>query len=127
MALIGANSRINNYTTKLIPARVAEDLTAKMPDMVAAITTVFNQLVDIEDRVRGILAGEAVWSVDYPKYYAFARQVFSMQRHLGGGNALILEVALCQSKWTARGCVGTVLDRIREDLFSIPATIPSGS
>jgi hypothetical protein len=84
-------------------------------------------MVDIEDRVRSILGGELVWSVDDPKYQAFARQVFSMQRHLGGGKGLILEVGLSQSKWTARGNESTILDRIREDLFSIPASVPPDS
>jgi hypothetical protein len=128
MATKSANSRINNYTTKLIPARVAEDFTAKMPTMVSAETTQINQMTDIEDRVRGILATEAVISMAYPKYYAFSKEVYGLQRHLEGGNALITEVALCEAKWTARGCTSAVLDTIRTSVFAIPAPLPpSGS
>ena len=126
MARKSANSRINNYTTKLIPARVAEDFTSKMPTMVSGETTQINQLTDIEDRVRGILATEPVISMDYPKYYAFTKEVYGLQRRLEGGNALITEVALCQAKWTARGCTGTVLDTIRNSVFAIPAPVPPG-
>jgi len=126
MALKSSGDRLANYNSKLIPARVAEDLTAKKASMVAVEAVIFNQMTDIEDRTRGVLSSETTLSVDYPKYYCFAKQVWKLQRKLGGGTALMDEVALVLAKWQARGCTNAILTKIRNDIFAISAPTPPG-
>jgi hypothetical protein len=121
MALVGANERIQNYSDKLIPVRVQEDLTTKKPSMVALVTVIFNEQSTIEDRVKGVLSGEAVNSISYPWYHAFSREVWKAQRRFGGGTALVNEVALLVYKWKTRGMTEAILDKIRDEVFAIPA------
>ena len=121
MPLHGPGERITKYTEKLIPARVAEDLTTMKPAMVASETVIFNELASVEDRVKGILSGEAVNSILYPAYMAFAKEVWAKERNFGGGTALINEVSLMVYKWKTRGLSEPVLDKIRTEVFGLPA------
>ena len=121
MALTGVNERIQNYSDKLIPARVAEDLTTKKPAMVSMETVIFNELVTIEDRVKGVLSGETENTIFYPWFHDFSREVWKAQRRFGGGTALVNEVALLVYKWKTRGLTEAVLTKIRDEVFAIPA------
>ena len=121
MSMTSVEDRIRRYTERLIPDRVKEDFATQKPVMVAKVTEIFNLLVTIEDRVKGILSGEAVITVDYPKYHAFSKEIFKLQRRFGGGSGLNEEVALLVAKWKARGCLEPVLNKIRDEVFSIPA------
>ncbi len=109
------------YDAKLIPENVEARLTAHKAAMVATETVIFTELCTIEDLVKGILSGEAVNSIFYPWYHAFARQVWKLQRRFGGGTALINEVALAVYVWKTRGLTEAVLDKIRDEVFNIPA------
>jgi hypothetical protein len=124
MPLHGPGERISNYQDKTIATRVAEDFVKKLPNMIAMETVVFNDLCTIEDRVKGILAGEAVVTCDYPKYHTFSRQIYKLQKRFLGGAGMEGEVALLVARWKARGCTEGVLNRIRDEGFSIPAPAP---
>jgi hypothetical protein len=117
-------TRIDNYTYRLNPTRIMEDITAKKPDMVAQETTIFSELQAIEEHVRGVLSGETAASIQYPFYQAFAKEVWKVHRHYGGGNVVIDEVALLVSKWKTRGLTESVLNKIRDEVFGIPAPTP---
>lgn len=121
MPELGPNERINNYIYGVNLDRIKEDFTAKKPTMVATVTVIFNELATIEDRVKGVLSGEAVNSIFYPWYHAFSREVWKAQRRFGGGTALVNEVALLVYKWKTRGLTEAVLDKVRNEVFAIPA------
>jgi len=118
-------TRIENYSAKVIPQRVMEDFTTKKPDMITQETAVFHQLEDVEAHVRGILGGETGVSViQYPFYQAFAKEVWKVHMHYGGGNTVINEVALLVEKWKARGLTEATLNKVRDEVFGIPAPTP---
>lgn len=124
MALIGANQRIANYTYGLNPTRIGEDLTELKPVMLTNFGTSARLTVEIHNKVRGVLAGEEVPGIDYSKYLAFAVQVWSSQRKLGGGTALTTRVAAVIAYWTNLGLTQSVLEKIRDEVFAIPAPAP---
>jgi hypothetical protein len=115
------DDRIRKYTLGVNPTRVMEDLTAQKPTMVSKATERATELSTIEDRVKATLAGENVITSDYPKYHAFARQIYKLQRRFGGGTGLMDEVALLLAKWKARGCIEAVLIKVRNEVFAIAA------
>jgi len=116
-------TRIENYS-RLNPTRVMEDFTAKKPDMITQETAIFAELEGIEEHVRGILSGETASTIQYPFYQAFAKEVWKLHRHYGGGNPVIDEVALLVYKWKTRGLTEAVLNKIRDEVFAIPAPTP---
>jgi len=118
-------TRIDNYNVGVIPERVKEDFTTKKPDMLTQETSIFHQLEDVEAHVRGILGGETNVSViQYPFYQAFAKEAWKVHVHYGGGNVVINEVALLVAKWKDRGLTEATLNKIRDEVFGLPAPTP---
>ena len=120
----GAVKRVAMYKAKLQPERVKQDLEARRQEMIDAQELAISDLATMEDRVRGVLADQPVLVMDYLKYHNFSREVFRVQKNLGGGYALRLEVALLVAKYVARKCQESVLVKIRNDVFAIAAPPP---
>jgi hypothetical protein len=104
------------YNLKLVPANVAADLTAQLPDMQASYAVSATSLYTLENNVKGALQGlepgVTIESVEYPFYYAFAKRIFRMKRRFPGGHILALEVDRLKTIWTARGLNTTALAAI---------------
>lgn len=124
MAIRTLDDRIAKYAYAVNPVRVGEDFAAKKTQMVNNMTMALAELSVLEERVKGILSGEAVLTVDYTKYHSFAREVWKKQKRFGGGSGLVDETAVLLAKWKARGCTEAVLDKLRNEIFAIPA--PAG-
>ena len=114
-------TRIEKFIGKWTGNRCKEVVDLLKPSVDAEMALIQAQLIDLEARARAVLAGEAVVTSDYPKYHTFVRQIFSLQRHFGGGSGLIEEVALLVAKFKARGCLEPVLNKLRDEIFAIPA------
>jgi hypothetical protein len=112
--------RLESYVLKLDPERVKQDLEKRRSGMLARQQEAIVALAEVEARVKAILASEDVPTIAYIYYYDFARQTFRLQRRLGGGNGLSKEVSLLIYKWKERTLQQSVLERIRDEVFSIP-------
>ena len=116
------NQRFANYVYGMNLARIMEDLTVKRPDMITAMKQRINDLYQIEQVVKGVLASEdAATVIQVPFYHAFAREIYAKQRTHIGGAQLNNDVALLLAKWKGRGLTEAVLIRVRNEVFSIPA------
>ena len=111
--------RLESYVLKLDPERVKQDLEKRRSGMLARQQEAISALTDVEARVKAILAGEDVPTILYVYYYDFARETFRVQRRMGGGNGLSKEVTLLIYKWKERTLQESVLERIRDEVFSI--------
>jgi hypothetical protein len=112
-------SRSRRYRERLNPERIKEDLEHKKDQMIAEQARTAARLAEIENLVRGVLGDEEVISIDYVKYYNFAREVYKCQERLSGGYALRQEVQILVDKWVARNAVKRILEKIRNEVFSI--------
>lgn len=118
---ISETRMLQRYDHRLDPERITEDLTANKPTMVALMTVVTNEMVTIEDRIKGVLSGEAVAVTDHYKYLAFGRVLYRMQRRYGGGTGLSNIVEFTKNTYVNdHGCTESVLERIRDEVFAIP-------
>jgi hypothetical protein len=116
------NQRLANYIHGVNPERIKEDFVAKKPDMVSRMTQRINDLYQIEQVVKGVLASEdAVTVIQVAYYHDFAREIYAKQRTHIGGAQLNNDVALLLAKWKGRGLTEAVLIRVRNEVFSIPA------
>jgi hypothetical protein len=113
--------RLNNYTYGVNPMRIMEDVTAKKPSMVAQVTVRFADLYQIEQLVKGVLATEAASAIQSPFFQDFAREVYAKRRTFPGGAQLNGEIALLLAKWKGRGLTESILIKVRDAVFSIPA------
>jgi len=111
--------RLESYVLKLDPERVKQDLEKRRSGMLARQQEAISALTDVEARVKAILASEDVPTILYVYYYDFARETFRVQRRMGGGNGLSKEVTLLIYKWKERTLQESVLERIRDEVFSI--------
>jgi hypothetical protein len=117
---VSPTDRIERYSNKMIPERIKEDFTTAKPGMVSKETAIFASQAAIEEQVKALLGDTATASILYPWYYAYAKQIDRLHRHLSG-TALVNEVALAVAKWKARGLVEANLIEIRDVVFGIPA------
>jgi hypothetical protein len=105
----------------MIPERIKEDFERKRDEMVADMQRTTLELAEFENKVRGVLGDEPVPAMDYLKYYNFMREVYKAKNRYSGGYALTTEVQILVDKWVARQAIKRILEKIRDELFSIPA------
>jgi hypothetical protein len=109
-----------NWNDKVIPARIQEDFTARLPSMLPRYQNWAVYQAMVVNKVKAILATTSACVTDVQKYCAFAMKVSSLaRRHVG--IQLNDEVALELAKWKARGCIEAALINIRDAVFGIPA------
>lgn len=95
--------------------------TNRRDEKIAAQAAATNELGELEDRVKGVLSNEPVKTMDYLKYHNFAHTVLARRKRYPGGYALFGEVQMLIDEYTARDCIESVLEKIRDDVFAIQA------
>ena len=73
---------------------------------------------ELEARVRDVLVGAEVPSIQYPFYFAFARRLDRLSR-ICSGESLRLEAQAYLAYWAARGFVEAVLKAVCLDALDI--------
>lgn len=99
------SDRMSNYTAKLIPARVAEDLTTKRAQMLSNMGLVIDEQIAVEQLTHGYL-GTLVPGIDTTLavwYLAAAKQMWKASRHWTGGGVFDTEMAVIIAHWVERG------------------------
>jgi hypothetical protein len=109
-----------NWTAKLIPTRVQEDFTARMPSMSNRYTNWAVYQANLIAEVKAILAAGSEPLTSEHFYCAFAMELASLQKKHKGAQ-LIDETALRLAKWKARGLTEQTLIDIRDNVFGIAA------
>ncbi len=118
----GPNERTANYTDKLVPAYIKDYLVANKDGMSFRVGVAIDKRAQIETRTKAVLGGENVNSILYAAYIAFSLEVWKaiVVGHLSG-TAAVNEVALLVYKSKTRGLTEAILDKVRDEVFAIPA------
>lgn len=116
--------RLQKFTAKYQPTRLQALAEAMKPDMLEKVEAMATWAVDYEERTRAVLRGETAIVTTWGFYLAFSRQIAALVNKGIEGNLLIEEVATRLASWKARGLSEPILDKIRNDVWSIPA--PAG-
>jgi len=118
--------RIDNYTSKLIPARVAEDFTNKKPSMVTKLSISWVQFIyPMLIALPALLAAETTppKRAQVGSYFAFMQECAAAKRR--HPDATVLEdYAEIEAKWVTRGLTADICDDILTDILG--ATPHSG-
>jgi len=79
-----AANRASKYDAKMVGDVVKNRIDAQRDSMVAQETTVFGNLVNMEEAVKTLLEGHAISVTLIPSYLAFARQCYKIHsKHAG--------------------------------------------
>ena len=107
-------TRIENYTNKLVPARVAEDFTNKKPSMVSKLSITWVQYIyPMLIALPALLAGQAplLLRAQVGSYFAFMQECAAAKRM--HPDATVLEdYAEIEAKWVTRGLTSDICDQI---------------
>ena len=83
----------------------------------------FQMLADMEGAVKQVLNMEGISVANTASFLAFSRQLWKADQTYKG-DTLAREAALLISKWSGRGLTQSVLEKIRSQVFNVPA--PAG-
>ena len=113
-----AYKRIRKYEKKINPEVIKTHFEEQKPAMVEQVSSIFTEIVSVEEAAKTILDAEGVSIALYPMYLSYVREIWRLQRKFGG-NVLFNYVRETDKKWTGRALSATVLERLRNDIFGI--------
>lgn len=114
--------RKDAYGAKTAPTTVGLKVAAQLTGMKTGFEAAINELVPIEQQVQTLLNANAVPTIHYPFYYAFAREIWTLDNAGIGGTALIAQAQSLHDKWVARGLETTRLVEIADTVFNLTVT-----
>lgn len=113
-----AGERLAKWDRKFNTARIKEMLDEARPQMKSKIGQRFIDLAAVEDSTKNVLNNVGVSVATVGTYLCFAREVWSADNKYEA-ETLKLAVQTLIDKWVERGMSQTVLDAIREQVFTI--------
>lgn len=121
--VVPATDRVAKWNLKFDPERIKAITEAGKPTYLEHATAVFNTLAAMEVSVKQVLNGEGVSVSDVADYLNFGREMWSKSRKYSG-ETLAIEAQTMIQKWVARGLSQTILEKLRTDVFTVPAPTP---
>jgi hypothetical protein len=114
--------RIVNWDAKFNVERVKSVLDDKRAAMLQHYVDAMVKLASVEGKVKQLLDGAGVQSMNYAWYIDFARELFRLNRTREvSGDSFSLSSEVLLDKWAARGLDREVLEAIRSQVFNAPA------
>jgi len=111
---------VANYTTRLDPTRIKEDLDANGSEMITAFDLANNNAWYLEGLVRGLLVGDdTTKSFDIAQYMGFAKRLDSIRARLLSGAQLISAAAAVEAGYVALGLNETNLSAIKAAVLAL--------
>lgn len=118
-----AEQRLNSYTAKVVPSKIATDFTNMKSMMVDQMTTVAGEQVQLEHATKGVLAGLPELTVLYPAYMAFVKKLYKKQQSaMGGATLKTFGDALSAYYVSVCGCTALTLKALALEVLGISLT-----
>jgi hypothetical protein len=108
------------YTGSLAIPKVVLDQKIRMLDLE---TTHFNNMVQFETATKTVLDEEGIDTMQYVGYLNFSRRCYALTQKFSGPT-LINAVNIALTVFVARGFVQAILERIRDEVWTLPAPTP---
>jgi len=116
--------RLDKWDRKFNTERVKAILDDEKPTMKTHAGYRFAELASMEDATKAVLNASDVKRSDVSRYLCFSREVWKADRTYEGPT-LRNAVADILGKWTGQGLVASVLEAIRDQVFTIGAPTPA--
>ena len=112
------------YGTQLHPSEsISPVMLAQKDTILAMVSEAFTNICEFEQATKTVLDEEGLSTTQYPSYLNFSRQVYKAQLAFGG-NTLINRVNIILQRWVADGYTQAILERIRDEVWTLPAPGP---
>jgi hypothetical protein len=113
-----SKTRIKKYKEKLAPDTISSRFSTLKQTSTERMSIAISSMVDLENRVKQLLADKIGNPFLNFCYLGFAKEIFKIHK-THKGETLIKEVELVKNKWTSRGFDPDILDGII-NLFGVP-------
>jgi hypothetical protein len=124
MAVISPQERLDKWDRKFDTARIKTVLDGEKPTMKTHAGIRFAELTAMEDATKAVLNAADVERSDTGRYLCFAREVWRADRTYEGPT-LRSATAEVLGKWVAQGLQQSVLETIRDQVFTIGPPTPA--
>jgi hypothetical protein len=112
--------RISSWNAKTKPERVKATLDDMQEDMRTRYEKATMALWATDKRVKEVLAGKGVQTIQYVPYLSYGRQLYKLSREKDiSGESLKLANKVLHDKWHSRGLDEAVLAAIAKDVFDV--------
>ena len=123
MAVRNAYRRIQKWEANLSGDALSVKVGRLMEMMKSQVEEQFPLLEQMENRVKVVLDSEGLSTTQYPFYLNFGRQCYKLSRQFAGGT-LLNRVNIVLERWVADGYIQSILERIRDEIFTLTAPAP---
>ena len=110
--------RLDKWDRKFDTARVKDILDGEKPTMKTRAGVAFTELAAVENATKAVLNSAGISVAQTANYLNFARQVWKTDGTYEG-ETLRVAVEDHITKWVSRGLTRSVLERIRDEVFTI--------
>jgi len=114
--------RIDQFNAKTAATTVGLKVAARLTGMKSGFEAAINSIVPIMQQVQGLLNAAGVATIRYPYYYAYAREIWTLENGGVNGAALTAQAQSLHDKWEANGLATARLIEIADSVFNITVT-----
>jgi hypothetical protein len=112
--------RVSSWNAKVKPERVKATLEDIKDDMRTRYEKATMELWAFDKRVKEVLSGKGVQTIQYVPYLSYGRQLYKLSRQRDiSGESLKMANKVLHDKWHNRGLSESVLAAIAKDVFDI--------
>jgi len=112
--------RVSSWNAKVKPERVKATLEDMKDDMKTRYEKATMELWAYDKRVKEVLSGKGVQTIQYVPYLSYGRQLYKLSRQREiSGESLKMANKVLHDKWHNRGLDPVVLAAIAKDVFDI--------
>ena len=115
--------RIEKWDMKFAGDVLSEKQKTLKPSMKIQIDSEYPTLAKVETEIKIVLGNFAIPTWHNPAYLAYGRELYRLRKRFSG-NQLIKAVEPIMLKWQARELKPTILDEIRNTVFTLAAPGP---
>jgi hypothetical protein len=112
-------ARMFYENSKAIPVVMKE----QKEQVMALVTQHFTNIYAFEQATKTILDEEGIDTGEYPAYLNFSRRIYTLKRSFSG-ESLINAVNVLLQEFVGRGFNQAILERIRDEVWTLPAPGP---
>lgn len=116
--------RNDKYSAGYVPATVSLKVASRLSGMKTGFTAAIAGLVPKEIAIQGLLNGAGVFTIQYPFYLNFGRELWGLTYRGINGASLLLLAATLRAKYVSYGLALVTLDDIALSQFGLSIPPP---
>jgi len=122
MGVVPPGKRAEKWNRRYDADRLKAIVDAEKPVFYANAVPKFESLAAMEGQVKTVLNTEGISVAQTANFLCFGREMWKLTQNYAGDTAALAAANLI-AKWTARGLSPSVLEKLRSQVFNVPAPV----